>query len=69
MKRDPNLEVDLKLFGEWISDAVSKSDNLRLIENPMPTLNTLTKEAERRWLLGLMALVSSTASLPTPRGA
>ena len=50
MKRDPNLEVDLKLFGEWISDAVSKSDNLRLIKNPMPTLNTLTKEAERRWL-------------------
>ncbi|MEL6859285.1 MAG: hypothetical protein AAFO74_12935 [Pseudomonadota bacterium] len=30
MKRDVNLDTDLKLFGEWMADAVSKSDNLRV---------------------------------------
>lgn len=33
MKRDPNLETNLKLFGEWMADAVSRSDNLRIPRN------------------------------------
>lgn len=50
MKRDPNLEADLKLFGEWVSDTVRHSDNLRPVSNPDWVLKTMTKEARARWL-------------------
>ena len=34
MKRDMNLDAEMKIFGEWMADAVRKSDNLRIPSKP-----------------------------------
>lgn len=49
-KQDPNLDADMKLFCEWMSDAVAGSDNLRLVRNPQNVLNTMKETAARKWL-------------------